>query len=70
MIKLSVAKDKQKGDSYCPHCHEPRTKLLYLHCYLMKGYIAYAYQCTNCRHIVWGKRNMEIKGESEYEKTT
>jgi hypothetical protein len=71
MIKLSIAKDKTTGKSHCPHCYEPRTKLLYLHSYIMRDHIAYAYQCTNCRRIIWGRENIKIvKGESDNEKTT
>ncbi len=62
-IKIKVATDAITGQKLCPYCWELNTKLVRLHSYKRNGYIAHAYRCSSCGHIVWGKESL-VKEEA------
>lgn len=55
MICFKTAKNKDEQD-VCRYC-KTKAKLVYAASVKMDGNIYYAYRCSNCKKIVWGKKH-------------
>lgn len=64
-IKIKFATDAVTKQKLCPYCLESNTKLVRLHGYKKNSYIAHAYRCSSCGHIVWGKESIEEAANAE-----